>query len=274
MSQDESRNEPTAAGYAPLGHPRTQPPQYPPPFPGFSNYAYTPGMVGLPIPKGTAYYASAQLPRSPPSPDHEITTGHSQARLTFIFAVIFVIGSLMLGIFTWLILGNRRPQFQVKEFSMPSLNVTNNYTTLEAQWEVKITARNPSRKTEFYLGEIEGSLIYRGLVLDMEVIDPLNLGADSEGVLRATFYVPEPGSGMRSRSATPALARQMEEDRKSGMAEFDLRLIMETTYSSDNTFWSKRNVIRVLCGDIRVNFSSPTAGGTWFGVRKECLTYG
>lgn len=198
----------------------------------------------------------------------ESNLGYSCARVALVFMITFIIGSLALSVFLGLIFGSAVPEFKVEAFSVPDFNVMADSSSLKATWDANIAAKNPSRKREFWLGKIEGSLVYRGWTVDLTLIDPLHLGKNGEGRMQANFSVDGDASGPPGW-----VVRQMEEDRKSGSAKFNLRIAMEARFSSVNTFWRSTNVLRVNCADIRVNFPSPTGGGTWDGASGECLTF-
>lgn len=269
MSQDETRN---ATGYAPVGYPH---PQYPPPPPPQQQAYGYPAYPGYPNPynpsappPGTPYYASPQIPVMDP----ESNGGYSCARVALVFMTTFIIGSLALSVFMGLVFGGGAPEFKIEAFSVPYFNVMTDNSTLKATWDANILAKNPSRKLEFLLAKIEGSLVYGGSMVDLTLIDPLHLGKNGEGRMQANFSVH--GADVGDASGPPEwVVRQMEEDRKSGSAEFNLRIAMEATFSSVNTLWRRKNVIRVNCAGIRVNFPSPTGGGTWDGASGECVTF-
>lgn len=259
MSNDETKH---VTGYAPIGYPQP----FPPPQQGCYGYPYTPypnHYNAVVPPPGTACYSSAQLPNISTEP----SKGFAYARVALIIMIVLMVCTLAFSIFTWLVFGSGVPEFKIESFNVPYFDITN--STLKASWESNMTVKNTNQRLKISFTYIEGSLLYRDKLVDVTMIDPLHLERNDEGRMKANFSLPDPEGIV---SDANSLVNAMGEDRKIGIMEFDLRLFMGATFTS-GSFWSKKVVLRVLCGDLRVNFPAPTGGGTWNGRRGQCLTY-
>ncbi|KAL3536038.1 hypothetical protein ACH5RR_004499 [Cinchona calisaya] len=267
MSNDETTRPPVQQGYAPVGYPQPIPPPqqsygYPyAPYPNQYNAA-----AAAPPPPGTAYYSSAQLPPVMPQ-----SKGYAYVRIALITIIILMICTLFFSfIITWLVFGSGVPEFKVESFNVPDFEIAN--STLKATWDFNVTVKNTNHKLKFSFADIQGSLIYKDTLVDVTMISPFHVEENNEGRIRGDFSYRAPFNGNSSDDAS-SLVNALVEERKSGIMEFDLRVFMETTFAS-HSFWSKKMMLRVLCGDLRVTFPGPTGAGTWNNKWVgKCLTY-
>lgn len=259
MSNDETTRP--VMGYAPVGYPQP----FPPPQQGYYGHPYTayPNYYnGAGPPPGTVYYSSAQLPNISPQP----SKGYEFARLALIIMIVLMVCTITFSLFTWLFFGSGVPDFKVESFNVPYFDIAN--STLKARWETNITVKNTNQKSRISFPHIQGYLVYRNRLVDAAMIDPLHLEGKTEASLRANFSLPDPRGNLPEASVVDA----MGEGRKIGILDFYLRLDMRATYVS-GSYWSRETMLRVICGDLWVNFPAPIGGGTWNGTSGECSTY-
>lgn len=166
----------------------------------------------------------------------------------------------------WLFFGTDIPRFQVRSFSVPTFDFSNNSSTLRATWEVNYTVKNPNHKLMVSFDHVEISLIYKEFLVDTTLIESFQLNPEESSSIRATFESPSP----RHNTTGSLWLNEMDDDKKNGAMVFDLRLFMAATFSSSNV-WRRQTTLKVICGDLRVDFEGPSGNGTWNGKRQDCM---
>ncbi|GFZ13092.1 hypothetical protein Acr_23g0014770 [Actinidia rufa] len=77
-----------------------------------------------------------------------------------IIASAIVAGTIVL--ITWLALRPRLPQFRVDSLSLTHFNLTASpQSLLTANWDVRLTARNPNRKSTLYYDRVAATVFYK-----------------------------------------------------------------------------------------------------------------
>ncbi|XP_027162255.1 NDR1/HIN1-like protein 13 [Coffea eugenioides] len=130
---------PTTNGHPPPPSNTSYPYAAPPPAAYYNQQYYT----------GPAYHQ--------PDPDAIRRATFLRRLFAFIIAGVIVLGTILFII--WLVLRPRLPEFRVDSLSVSNFNLSSS-TLVSADFDVKITARNPNGKITLFYDNVEAAVYF------------------------------------------------------------------------------------------------------------------
>ena len=181
-----------------------------------------------------------------------------------IIASAIVLGTIVL--ITWLALRPRLPQFRVDSLSLTHFNRTASpQSLLTANWDVRLTARNPNSKTTLYYDRVAATVFYKSESLSSITVPPFVVARQNETGVSAMFaavaeYVDEwVVEGMNWE-------RSVE-----GVVKFNVRMLARVWLKSGS--FPRRRIMRVYCGELPVSVPANIRNETLVGRPRLCRVF-
>ncbi|KAM0947430.1 hypothetical protein DsansV1_C08g0086161 [Dioscorea sansibarensis] len=229
-----------------------RPPSLPPP-PAYGAPTAYPGYYGEPYP---AYYSA---PASPP-PRHPSAT---LLRRFLTIVVAAIVGTGVAIFITWLVLRPRLPIFSVSSASLSSFNLSS--SQLSSDLSVSLSVRNPNHKMTIHYYDFRAQALYDFYTISDVALPPMDQRKGNVTEIQARLVA------MGEFVGADVAQRIDRERRTMGTVGFQVRVLSLVRYSS-GVWWTRTNVLRVFCDDVRIKFANATENaGLLDGTAKPCL---
>lgn len=230
---------------------------------------------------GNNYQYAAQPPPQPP-PGYYNTNPHSfvvigppqrsqaykLARVFLVIMIVLFLGMSVMSFLTWLIYGSDIPVFHAEALEMTIFDM--NKMALNTTWSANVSVKNPSNKYEVSYDYVEATLVYDDHLLDTNYVNPFLLKKKEKKSFSSGFQTPN----ANQKSIVGATwEKDIEEERRErGAISFDMRIVVNVVFRSNDHDRTLRRTLKVLCGDLKVVFPSPVDTlGKFNDGYKECL---
>ncbi|KAK4736575.1 hypothetical protein R3W88_000272 [Solanum pinnatisectum] len=208
-------------------------------------------------------YPARPLPYVSPDVDQGLSFGRVMLCL-MLFLFLFV---MIISMFTMMVFMTIKPTFYLESFDVRSFDLSGNGTTLKANWETKVSVKNTNTRTSIVVNQVETSLVYRYVALDVSYVDHIEIHKDSNVQILDAFSFP---SSKRTFN-TDSVVKEMAKDRQRGQIMFDMKLEVQLMLKS-NVF-HKSEKMRLFCERITLHFNNTTSNiPTWNGNKHECVS--
>lgn len=201
-----------------------------------------------PNPQDTVIAIQSEPGPAPLDPSLGKFLGISLAIITIVVVAVVVTVALVFFVDV------KDPQFQVDSIMVSPLNSSTNVDQRRSHWSIGISVRNPAK-----FHHLEHQKFYV-LVLDN----------NAEFVAGKAAEPFRQGPKNKTRIVVQTDAALLDGvDRKAGVVSFDLKLLVNSIYVLGQ---NRRDYswFDVLCGDLKVEFSSDAPNGTLVGGAKQC----
>ncbi|CAH9093699.1 unnamed protein product [Cuscuta epithymum] len=236
------------------GYPACPPNGYPPP-PAGTAYPYPQPSAAYPYPQPGNYYIN----------NTDVYMNPRRIflrRLLLVLVACFVI-AMVVGMVLWVIFRPKVPEVRVDSLSVSDFNLSSNF--LSANWDLKFTVRNPTKRFSLYYDDIYASVYYgHSMLLAWTSVAPFSQDSYSETPSKATF----------SAASTFVDNWVVEGINKSNPnVEFDVLMLARVRFKAGS--WRARGrYLRAYCRDLNVRLGNHTAhslsSGNLVGGPKQC----
>uniref|UniRef100_A0A1D1ZK44 Uncharacterized protein At1g08160 n=1 Tax=Anthurium amnicola TaxID=1678845 RepID=A0A1D1ZK44_9ARAE len=215
------------------------------------------------------YYAAPPPPAAPglyggPSVAAPGPYGRSNSSAAFLRRLIIIGISVLLlvGFATfilWLVLRPHLPEFAVTSASVSSFRLSAS-TQLSADFNLTLSVRNRNKKMGIFYDRVQAAVFYRQDPIAGTSLPPFYQGKGDSTVLPA-----------RLAAVAEYVDPDLTKDRAvAGAVDFDVKVMAWVRFRA-GVWRTRRHVMRVFCGDVRIGFSNSTAVvGSLVGQPKRC----
>lgn len=197
--------------------------------------------------------------------DYNSNNSYNSGRYSIVKPLVMAITILLVmsGMFFVLavfIIHPQEPIFKVDTFSVSNFNI-NNDSLLNADWDISFKICNPNTKFDLFCHEIDALIFYKRNVLSITSLQPFLLGNNDKGFLHDKLETRE-----------DLVESDMEEDRKSGIVDFSVRMRFMAIFQMGGGrvwWWNKRLII--FCENLRLYFVGNTGNGKLGPGSSICL---
>ncbi|KAK9170324.1 hypothetical protein Syun_002464 [Stephania yunnanensis] len=239
-SSTDDRNKPVT------GYPATAVPYNPNGYPQAAAAAAPPPPTTTPNPQ--PYY--------PPRPRN---TTFLRRLIIAGIAALLIVGAITFIV--WIVLRPKLPVVILSSASLTSLSANSSLSQLSANWDVSLLFRNPNNKIKLFYDQIDASVFYRSDFLADTALPPMYVAKRNETRLAAGFSA-------RSVYVSDKALRALLDERGRGAVSFNLRMLAGVRFKA-GAWRTRRRLMRVFCGDVKIGVSSNGAGAL-IGGAKEC----
>nr|XP_027125237.1 NDR1/HIN1-like protein 10 [Coffea arabica] len=237
------------------GYPAPATNGHPPP-PSNTSYPYA-------APPPAAYY-NQQYYTGPayhqPDPDAIRRATFLRRLFAFIIAGVIILGTILFII--WLVLRPRLPEFRVDSLSVSNFNLSSS-TLVSADFDVKITARNPNGKITLFYDNVEAAVYFKNFQLSQTTLPPFSQGKKNE-----TSFTAELAAVKAYLDGDIANGINGERG-KNGNVVLNVRMLMEVRFKA-GAWKARRRYLKAFCGDLSVGISANASNGTLTGGPRQC----
>lgn len=216
------------------------------------------------------YYEYNYPARPLPYVSPDVDQGFSFGRVMLCLVVFLFLFAMIISMLTMMIFMTMKPTFNLESFEVRAFNLSGNGgpgTTLKASWETKVSVKNTNTRSSILLNQVETSLVYRYVELDVSNVDHIEIQKDSNVQILDVFSFP---SSKRTFN-TESVVKEMVNDRQRGQIMFDLKL--EVLLMVKSNVFHKSEKMRLFCERITLDFKNSTSNiPTWNGNKQECAS--
>ncbi|KGN48048.1 uncharacterized protein At1g08160 [Cucumis sativus] len=218
-------------------------------------------------PQAQAYPYAAPPYSYPTQYANPYDSTHHNARLSFLRAliagiiVVFIITAVILFII-WLVLRPQLPEFRVDSFQVTNFSTA--AKTLSASWFIGFSVFNPNKKMTVSYDFIDSTLFYNNEFLTDTRVPPFAQEKKTQSVVNASF------SALSAYVEASSL-NKINDDRRRGTIKFNVGISARVGFRAG--WWrTRRRLLRVLCEDLSVSFSSSNSSGSGklIGESRAC----
>ncbi|KAH0724362.1 hypothetical protein KY290_000214 [Solanum tuberosum] len=216
------------------------------------------------------YYEYNYPARPLPYVSPDIDQGFSFGRVMLCLMLFLFLFAMIISMFTMMVFMTIKPTFYLESFEVRSFDLSGNGgpgTTLKANWETKVSIKNTNTRSSVLVNQVETSLVYRYVALDVSYVDHVEIQKDSNVQILDAFSFPS----SKLTFNTDSVVKEMAKDRQRGQIMFDLKLEVQLMVKS-NVF-HKSEKMRLFCERITLDFKNSTSNiPTWNGNKHECVS--
>ncbi|KAG5628698.1 hypothetical protein H5410_000415 [Solanum commersonii] len=213
------------------------------------------------------YYEYNYPARPLPYVSPDVDQGLSFGRVMLCLMLFLFLFAMIISMFTMMVFMTIKPTFYLDSFEVRLFDLSGNGTTLKANWETKVSIKNTNTRSSVLVNQVETSLVYRYVALDVSYVDHVEIQKDSNVQILDAFSFP---SSKRTFN-TDSVVKEMAKDRQRGQIMFDLKLEVQLMVKS-NVF-HKSEKMRLFCERITLDFKNTTSNiPTWNGNKHECVS--
>ncbi|KAL3518620.1 hypothetical protein ACH5RR_021209 [Cinchona calisaya] len=236
------------------GYPYPSTNGHPPPPPSTTSYPYA-------APPPPTYYNQQYYPAyHNPDPDAIRRATFVRRLFAFLIAGVIIFGTVLFII--WLVIRPRFPDFRVDSISVSNFNLSSN-TLVSADFDVKITARNPNGKITLFFDHIEAAVYFQNYQLSSTTLPPFSQGKKNETSMTAELAV------VKAYLDGDVVNGINGERGKDGNVGFNVRMLMGVEFKA-GAWRTRKRYLKAFCGDLSVRVSGNSTNGTLIGGPKQC----